>query len=135
MGKIMTYQQFLKGYESDEILVYVVKQKAGDFIMSNFALKKYKYLHATLAWTGVLTTFIVSFVLIFINWKIAIISFIFGMIISGISRKLSTKLVLSNMLKSEDFWDYILLHGGAKITDEMGNEIGSAFLHKMASDK
>lgn len=135
MDTIITYQQFLDRYKSGQIFVHINKHKAGDFIMSDFASKKYKYLHTIIVWSGILITFLLTFISFFINWKLAILSFIFGVVIIGISRNLSGKFVLSNMLASQDFWDYILLHGGAKITDGNGTELGSVFLHKMANDK
>jgi len=39
---------------------------------------------------------------------------------------------LQNMIESEDFWDYVLLHKGAIIQDKEGSEIGSEFLDRMS---
>ena len=38
------------------------------------------------------------------------------------------------MLESEDFWDYVLLHKGAKMIDKDGNKVFSKFLNKMSDE-
>lgn len=58
------------------------------------------------------------------------------MSINGGARKTAAQFVLENMLESEEFWNYVLLHKGAKIVDkDHNNEITSAFLYKMAQEQ
>jgi len=49
------------------------------------------------------------------------------------SRKSAASFVIENMIDSEEFWDYVLLHKGAKIIDNNGNEIVSGFLARMVN--
>lgn len=130
--KLVSYQQFLVGYKSGEILVLVNKSKAGDFVMSEFGDKHNKRAHQFWTWTGLVILIPLPITLfIFQGWLYAIGSFILGLIVSSAARKSSEKFVLENMLGSEDFWDYVLMHGGAKMQDVQGNEIVSEFLNKM----
>jgi len=52
--------------------------------------------------------------------------------INSAARKSASQFVLQNMIESEDFWDYVLLHKGAIIQDKEGSEIGSEFLDRMS---
>ncbi|MEK7597283.1 MAG: hypothetical protein AAB441_01405 [Patescibacteria group bacterium] len=131
--KLINYQQFLEGYKTGEITVLVNNSKAGDFVMSNFGDKHNKSAHLFWTWLGILLIFpspIIFWVLF--GWVYALGSFILGLMINKVARKSASQFVLQNMIKSEDFWDYILLHKGAIIQDKEGNEIGSKFLDRMS---
>ena len=121
--KIITYQQFIDGYKTGKIIVSIDKSKAGDFVLSDFADKHNKPAHLFWSWGGIVLTILLPIILFFINWHYSIISLIFGLIIVNASRKSAGQFVLQNMLENESFFEYVLLHRGAKITDGQGKEI------------
>lgn len=130
--KIVNYQQFLEGYKAGEIMVLVNKSKAGDFAMSEFANKQNKSAHQLWTWAGLVVLIPMPIILlIFQGWVYAIGSFILGLVINSAARRSAEQFVLQNMIESEDFWDYALMHGGAVMRDAQGNEIASGFLDKM----
>lgn len=130
--KLITHQEFVNGYEAGKINVSINKSKAGDFVLSDFADKHNKPAHLFWSWSGILLTIPLPIILIFINWHYSIISFILGLIIVSASRKSASQFVLQNILGDESFFEYVLLHGGAKITDEQDNELKCSFLEKMS---
>lgn len=131
--KLINYQQFLEGYKSGEFSVLVNKSKAGDFVMSKFGDRHNKPAHLFWTWLGIIMIIPLPIILlIFQGWISALGSFIFGLMINGAARKSASQFVLQNMLESEDFWNYVLLHKGAIIQDKQGNEITSEFLDRMA---
>jgi len=132
--KTLNHQQFIDQYKSGEITVLSNKNKAGDFVLSKFADKYNKPAHLFWTWIAIIIAIPLTIVLLFIHWSYAIASFILGAIINGAARKTAAQFVLGNMLESEEFWNYVLLHKGAKITDKDQNEITSAFLYKMAQE-
>jgi len=132
MGKrTITHQEFVEGYKAGKFIVLINKNRAGDFVLSDFADKHNKPAHLFWSWCGIILIIIVPIILLFINWHYSIISFIVGIIIIGASRKSVADFVLRNMLENESFWEYVLLHKGATIKDEEGNEVASVFLDKM----
>ena len=131
--KPIDYQQFLQGYKTGEFVVLIDKSKAGDFVMSKFGDKHNKPAHLFFTWLGIILIVPMPIILlIFYGWIHAVGSFIIGLMINSAARKSATQFVLQNMLESEDFWDYLLLHKGAVIQDRQGNEITSYFLDRMA---
>lgn len=133
MSKILiNYQQFLDKYKKGEIMVLVNKLKAGDFIMSEFGDKHNKPAHLFWTWLGILMIFPAPIILwIIFGWIYALGSFIWGIMINIAAKKSATQFVLQNMIKDEDFWDYVLLHKGAVLQDKDGNEFKSEFLDRM----
>lgn len=129
--KIITHQQFVDGYKAGEIIASIDRSKAGDFVLSDLADKHNKPAHLFWSWGGIILAIPLPLILIFINWRYSVIPFILGLIIISASRKTADQFVLKNMLENESFFEYVLLHGGAKITDGQGNEIKSSFLEKM----
>lgn len=128
--KAITHQEFVGGYKAGRITVSINKSRAGDFVLSDFANKHNKSKHLFWSWSGIILALPLPIILIFINWYYSIISFILGLIMVGASRKRAGQFVLRNMLENESFFEYVLLHGGAKITDGQGNAIKSSFLEK-----
>lgn len=132
--KPINHKQFIEGYNSGEFTVLVDKSRAGDFVMSQFADKHNRPAHLFWTWLGIILAFPLSIVLfIFSSWIHAIGSLILGLIVTSAARKSASQFVVQNMLENEDFWDYVVLHKGAKILDKDGNEIESEFLNRMAS--
>src|SRR3989344_4652309 len=129
----ITHSGFVNQFREGKLSLYVVKSKAGNFIMSGYAYKGYKWVLRIFSWTGIILWLPLAIALFFVNWKLAILSFFTGMIIVGLSQNVAGSLAKQNMINNEDFWDYILLHGGAKIVDQNGNDLHSAFLHRMSS--
>ena len=130
--KLIDYQQFLQGYKTGEFAVLVNKSKAGDFVMSKFGDKHNKPAHIFFTWLGIIMIVPLPIILlIFQGWIFAVGSFILGLMINSAARKSASQFVLQNMIKGEDFWDYVLLHKGAIIQDKEGNEIESEFLDRM----
>ena len=132
--KLITYQQFLEKYKKGEVIVLVNKSKAGDFVMSEFGDKHNKPAHLFWTWLGILLVFPAPIILwIIFGWIYALGSLILGLMINSAARKSAAQFVLQNMIESEDFWDYVLLHKGAVLQDTDGNEIKSEFLDKMST--
>lgn len=129
-NKVITHRDFIDGYKKGELLVYINKNKAGDFVLSEFSKKENKLAHNFWTLLGIILLIPVTIIFLFINWRYAVISFIAGWIVNSAARKSATDFVLENMIGNEDFWDYVLLHSGANITDKEGNPISSAFLEK-----
>jgi hypothetical protein len=119
----ITHQEFVEHYKKGLLNVHINKSMAGDLVLSKFGDKHNKPAHLFWSWTGIILTFVVPIVLLFVNWIYSILSFIFGLMVIRASRKSAEQFVMQNMIENEDFWNYTLLHGGAKITDNEGNEI------------
>lgn len=132
MPKTITFQEFLAGHKNGDFTIAVNKSKAGDFVLSPHANKYNKPAHLFWSWLGLILFLPLALVLLFLDWKYALISFILGIFITQGAQKSTARFVAENMLESEDFWDYTLLHHGAKILDKDGNELMSTFLKKMA---
>ena len=129
---VITHQEFVDRYGSGGLTVMVSKWRAGDFIMSSYANRRYKAAHVFWTCLGVIVAIPLSIVLLFFRWYIAPISFVVGLIIVSAARRTAGQFVMQNMLESEDFWDYVLVHGGAEMLDEDGKELHSAFLDRMS---
>jgi hypothetical protein len=123
MEKTITHQEFIDGYKAGKFNVLVNKNKAGNFVLSNFADQHNKPAHLFWSWGGILLSFPLPIIFIFINWKFSVLFFIVGLIIISTSRKTASQFVLQNMIEDAIFFDYVLLHGGAKIVDEKGNDV------------
>lgn len=131
--KLINYQQFLDSYKTGEVTVLVNNSRAGDFVMSKFGDKHNKPAHLFFTWLGIILIVPLPIILLIVyGWIHAVGSFIIGLVINSAARKSASQFVLQNMLESEDFWDYVLLHKGAIIQDQQGNEITSEFLDIMA---
>ncbi len=133
--KALNYQEFIEKYKVGEITILVDKNRAGDFVLSKLADKYNKPAHLFWTWLGIIVAIPLSIVLLFIHWPYAIASFVLGALINSAARKTAAQFVLQNMMESEEFWNYVLLHKGAKILDKDHNEIASAFLHKMEQEQ
>jgi len=129
--RIITHQEFINDYNRGKIIVSIDKNKTGNFVLSDFADKYNKPAHLFWSRGGIILTILLPIVLIFINWHYSIIFFIFGLIVINASRESANQFVIGNMLKNESFFEYVLLHRGAILTDEQGNGIKSSFLEKM----
>lgn len=127
----INHQQFIKRYNNDELTIIIDENKAGDFVLSNFADKHNKPAHNFWTWTGIILILPAPIFLFFIDWKYAILCFFAGFIVHKSARKSATQFVLQNMIDNEDFFEYVLLHGGARIEDRSGNILTSAFINKM----
>lgn len=121
--KTITHSEFVEGYKSNKLLVYVDKTKAGDFVLSPFADKRNKPTHLFWSWLGIILALPLPIILLFFDWRFTFISFILGLVIINTARKNAAQSVLQNMLDDEDFYLYVLLHGGAKITNESGKTL------------
>ena len=130
---ILTHKEFLEGYRSGKLSVLVNKNKAGDFVLSDFADKHNRPAHYFWSWLGIFLLIPIPIILLFVSWKYSVVSFIFGLLVAFASKKTAAQFVLQNMIDNEDFFEYTLLHKGAKIIDEQGKEVGSKFLTKMQS--
>ena len=129
----LNYQQFLAGYNKGDFVVFVNKSKAGDFVLSEFAHKHNKPAHLFWTWLGIIMIIAIPIVLLFLRkWIYAAACVTIGIIINNAARKSACRFVLQNMLESEDFWDYVLLHKGASIKDNEGREVTSEYLDRMA---
>lgn len=127
----LTHKEFVEGYKSGKFSVHINENKAGNFVLSNLANKHNKPAHYFWSWLGIILVFPVPVALLFISWTYSISSLIGGLIIIVASRKSAAQFVLQNMIDSEDFFEYVLLHQGAKITNEQGQELKSKFITKM----
>lgn len=131
--KLIDYQQFLQRYKAGEFAVLVNKSKAGDFVMSKFGDKHNKPAHLFFTWLSIILIVPLPIILLIVyGWIHVVGSFIIGLMINAAARKSASRFVLRNMLESENFWDYVLLHKGAIIQDKQGNKITSEFLDRMA---
>jgi hypothetical protein len=131
---LISFQEFVAGYNSHKFTVLVDNSKAGDFVLSQFADKHNKPAHLFFSWLAIALIIPAPIVLwIFYGWIFALGSFILGLAIRSAAKKSAVQFVMRNMLENEDFWEYVLLHKGAEIQDKGGNEIGSEFLNRMVN--
>jgi hypothetical protein len=131
--KLINFQEFVAEYNSHKYTVLVDNAKAGDFVLSEFADKHNKPAHIIYSWLAIALLIPVPITLwILYGWIWAIASFLLGLLVKSAVKKTAVQFVMQNMLENEDFWEYVLLHKGAEIQDKEGNEIGSAFLNRMA---
>ena len=132
--KVITHKEFLEKYKSGLLKLFVVKSKAGDFVLSEFADKHNKPAHIFWTWTGIILFFPLPIVLLFIKWPFAIISVIIGSLILSGARKSASQFVIENMLEDERFWLYVLIHDGAVIRDAEFNvyspDVSEEFINK-----
>jgi len=128
----LTHNEFVERYKTGDLTVYVNKIKAGDFILSKYADKHYKPAYLFWSWLSFILMFPLPIALLFFtSWIHALGSFIWGLTLRGANQRSAVEFVLQNMLENEEFWNYVLLHGGAKIKDKNNNEIYSAWLKEM----
>lgn len=129
--KTINHQQFVSSYKQNKITVGINKSMAGGFVLSDFADKHNKPAHYFWKYTGLIITLVLPIVLFFYSWIVSLASFACGISIIVASKKADEQFVLENMVRNEDFFEYVLLHGGAKIYNEKSEEIKSEFLTKM----
>jgi hypothetical protein len=127
----ITHQEFVEQYKKRLLNIHINKSMASDLVLSKFGDKHNKPAHLFWSWTGIILTFVAPIILLFVNWIYAILSFAIGLMVISASRKSAEQFVMQNMIEKEEFWNYTLLHGGAKITDINGNDIKSSWLEKM----
>jgi len=97
--------------------------------MSEFADKNNKRAHQFWTWAGLTMLIPVAIILLISKgWIYAVSSFVLGLVINNAAKKSAEQFVLQNMIESEDFWHYALLHKGAMMRDAQGNEIITDFL-------
>lgn len=131
MEKIeVTHQEFVEKYNSGELQVAVHKDRAGDFVLSPFADKHNKPAHYFWTWLGIVLVIPAPIILFFFHWAYALGSFIAGLMVHQAARKSAGQFVLRNMIQDENFFEYVLLHGGAKIIDREGQSVSSRFLNE-----
>ncbi|MBU0708452.1 response regulator [Patescibacteria group bacterium] len=129
--KPVSHREFVEGYSAGIFEVLVNRQKAGDFVLSRFGRTEQKLAHYFWGGFGIIMLSLVPLILLFIRWSLAPICFFIGCLIISATRKSAAGFVVQNMLEDEDFWDFVLLHGGASVKDNEGREIVSEFLVKM----
>ena len=120
---MISHNAFVKGYRAGEHLVYINKNKAGDFVMSKVADKHNKLAHIFWSWTGIILTFPLPIILLFFSCIYSIVSFVLGLMIVSSSRKSAEQFVMQNMIDDKNFWEYVLMYKGAKIENKNGEEI------------
>ena len=130
---IITHKEFVNRYKGGKILIYVDRNKAGDFVLSKFADKHNKPTHLFWSWLGIFLLVLLPVILFFIFWVYSIASLVLGLVVISGSRKSAEQFVVQNMIDNEDFFEYVLMHQGAKITNDQGEELKSEFLEKMQS--
>lgn len=121
--KLISHDDFVKGYRTGEYSIFINKSKAGDFVMSKVADKHNKPTHVFWTWIGIILTFPLPIILLFFSWIYSIISFVFGLMIVSSSRKSAEQFVMQNMIDDKNFWEYMLMYKGAKMVNENGEEI------------
>ncbi len=119
----ITYQEFLKKHKRGEVEIFVNKNKAGHFVLSEYASRYNKPAHQFWTWAGIVLVLPLPIVLLFINWPVAIPVFVFGLMVSSGARKSAIQFVIQNMLDDEKFWHYVLLNKGAILRNKEGKEI------------
>lgn len=120
---MISHDTFVKGYKSGEYLVYINKNKAGDFVMSKAADKHNKPAHIFWTWTGIILTFPLPIFLLFFSWMYSMVSFVLGLMIVSSSGKSAEQFVMQNMIDDKNFWEYVLMYKGAKIENKNGEEV------------
>ena len=131
--KYIDHSDFVQSYKNGSLSIKVDQSKAGNFILSQYSKPQYKLAHNIWSWLGILLTVPVAIALLFVNWLYAIVSFVAGIIIVSAARKSAAQFVVEQMIDNEDFWNYVLLHKGAKIQDNKGEDVSSEWLNKMAN--
>lgn len=121
--KMISHDTFVKGCKTGEYLVYINKNKAGDFVMSKVADKHNKPAHIFWTWTGIILFLPLPIILLFFSWAYSTVSFVLGLMIVSSSRKSAEQFVMQNMLDDKNFWEYVLMYKGAKIENKNGEEI------------
>lgn len=115
MKNKMTHPEFVKEHDQGKISIKIDKTQVGNFLASEFAKKEYRSAYKFWGYIAMLMT-IGGFLSFFmINWIYALIILVSGIVIIFSNQRSSEQLVTKNMLEDEDFWNYILLHGGAEI--------------------
>jgi hypothetical protein len=130
--RAISHDQFVQMYRSGELYVKVNGSKAGDLVMSEFGAKPYCLAHSFWTWTSIVMLIPLPIALLFVKWYLAVACFLIGAVVYQAARKSAREFVLSNMLERVDFWDYALLHGGAKMYSADDCELSSEFLERMA---
>ena len=127
-----THNEFVERWKAGDLTVSVNKWRAGDFVLSKYADKHNKPAYLFWSWTGIIFAIPLPIALFFLtSWIHSIGSFILGLIVIRATRESACEFILQNILEDEDFWNYVLLHGGVKIKDKNNNEIYSAWLKEM----
>ena len=126
--RYISHREFVSLYEQGQLTVSVDQFKAGDFILSPFSKNHYKYAHYFWNLLGFILLIGGIASIFFINWTIALAAIIIGLVIISAVRKSAGTFVMEQMLDDEEFWDYILLHKGAKIHDLSGETVYSQWL-------
>lgn len=131
MDNSINHSEFIDGYKNKSLSILINRNKAADFVLSVFADKRNKSAHYFWSYAAILLVFFLPIVLLFVSWKYSIISFFVGLFVSSASRNSDEQFIVQNMLDNEDFFEYVLLHGGAKILNSKGEEMKSEFINKM----
>lgn len=91
--------------------------------MSEFADRKYRPAHLFWTWLGIISIPASVLFWIFYGWIVAIGCFIAGLVVLANARKSAAGFVLKNMVEDNQFFIYVLTHGGAVLVDKSGNKI------------
>lgn len=127
----ITHKVFVDLYNKGEVEVALNMNKAGDFVLSQYSEARYKLAHYFWTWLGILCIPAGIIFFFIFKWYIALVTIIAGLIVMKATRKSSGKFVLEQMLANEEFWNYVLLHEGATIKDNSGNDLYSEWLKEM----
>lgn len=129
----ITHKEFAEGYLSGQYSVTIDENRAGDFVLSDFADKHNKPAHYFWTWLGILLVVPIPIALLFVSWIYSACSFIVGLFVVAAARRTDRGFVIQNMVDDESFFDYVLMHHGAKIFNKEGQELQSEFLARMQS--
>ena len=118
----ISHEDFVRKFRSDDLVVLIDKDRAGELASkSPFSNLQTKLTYLFWSW-GPLVLVLFSMVTFFLtSWVYAVVLLITGGVVLTVIREVSTRFVLQNMLKDENFWSSVVEHGGARITDKNHN--------------
>lgn len=123
-----SHAEFLREYRIGKMTVLVNRSRAGDFVLSEFGRPEYKLAHYFWTWLAILCVLGGLLLWVFYSWKIGVGLLFLGIMLNSSARKSAGQFVLGQMLDNEDFWTYVLLHGGAEIRDAENRRVTSDYL-------
>lgn len=121
--KSISYEEFLKEYKANKIIVKVDRMKAGRFVESKEAGKRFKPAHYFWTYASFFLMFVLPIIMLFKFWVYAVLSFLGGIFLYQAVKKSAAGFVLENMLEDEKFWRFAVEKGGAILTDDENNLI------------
>jgi len=121
--KQISYEEFLRGYKENKIIVKVNRMTAGKFIESEIAGKRFKPAHYFWTYASFFLIFIFPIILIFKFWFYSVLSILGGISLYSSTKKSAIEFVIENMLEDEKFWRFAVENKGAVLTDDKSNMI------------